>query len=406
MKWNKQINWPITGVIFSAITFHWILNHMDSVNGIFSWIIGLFTPFLFGCAIAFILNVPMRQIEQWLFSSNCKLSKSLQRIIAYLFTLLLVILVIGLAMFVIIPQIGESMRTLVDQIPDALRTVQAWIIEKADQNPEIAALLMEFDLSSFNVNLQQLITQAAEYIKAWAGEVVNFSVNAVGSVIGAVANFFIGFVFSIYLLLQKEKLASQSRQILYALFSEQTAERVLEIAQLTNRTFSSFLSGQCTEAIILGTLFFVSMSLLRMPYALMIGVLIAVTALIPIVGAFIGCVIGVFMILIVNPMQALFFVILFLVLQQIEGNLIYPHVVGNSVGLPSMWVLAAVTIGGKLMGIAGMLVFIPLCSVCYALFRSFIKERLRQRGIDDERLQYAGQECVSTSCEEKQNKVK
>ena len=404
MKWHKQINWPITGVIFSAITFHWTINHMGTVGGLLSWLVRLLSPFLFGCAIAFILNVPMRQIEQRLFSSNCKLSKPLQRVIAYIVTLLLVILVIGLALFVIIPQVGESMRALVDQIPDALRTAQAWITETAERNPEIAALVMEFDFSSFNLNLQQLITQMAEYIKAWAGDVVNFGVNAVGSVIGAVANFFIGFVFSIYLLLQKEKLAGQSRQILYALFSEQTAERVLDIAHLANRTFSSFLSGQCTEAVILGALFFVAMSLFRMPYALMVGVLIAVTALIPIVGAFIGCVIGAFMILIVNPMQALFFVILFLLLQQIEGNLIYPHVVGNSVGLPSMWVLAAVTVGGKLMGVVGMLVFIPLCSVCYALFRSFIKERLRRRGISADRLRCAT-ECESASCEKDKNKV-
>lgn len=406
MKWHKQINWPVAGTIFSSILFYWALHHAQTVKGLFSWILGLLSPFLLGCAIAFVLNVPMRQIERKLYPSLGKLPDSVKRIIAYLITLLLVILVISLVLFVVIPQLGESMRALIEQIPSALQSVQVRITEIAEKYPEIANLIMDFDFSEFNLNLDQLITQLIEYAKTWAGDVVDFGMSAVGSVVGAAANFLIGFVFSIYLLLQKEKLCGQSKQIVYALFSERFADRIVEIAHLSNKTFSSFLSGQCTESIILGSLFFVSMSILRMPYALMVGVLIAVTALIPIVGAFIGCVVGAFMILIVNPMQALIFVILFLVLQQIEGNLIYPHVVGNSVGLPSMWVLAAVTIGGKLMGIVGMLVFIPLCSVVYALFRSFIKERLIQKGIPSEKVRYAGSESICPSCGIEENKVK
>ena len=144
---------------------------------------------------------------------------------------------------------------------------------------------------------------------------------------------------------------------------------------------SSFITGQCVEAVILGAVFFVSMTILRIPYALLVGCLIAVTALIPIVGAFIGCIVGAFLLLMVSPMQALFFVVLFLILQQVEGNLIYPHVVGSSVGLPSIWVLVAVSVGGSLMGIAGMLVFIPLTSVLYALFREFVYQRLQAKGL-------------------------
>ena len=169
--------------------------------------------------------------------------------------------------------------------------------------------------------------------------------------------------------------------MLYALLPETWADRTLEVLRLSSRTFSSFLSGQCVEAVILGSLFVVAMTVCRMPYALLVGVLIALTALIPVVGAFIGCVVGALLIAVTNPWQAVGFVALFLVLQQIEGNLIYPHVVGSSVGLPSIWVLAAVTLGGKLMGIAGMLFFIPLCSVLYALFRGFVKGRLEARGV-------------------------
>ena len=169
--------------------------------------------------------------------------------------------------------------------------------------------------------------------------------------------------------------------MIYGLLPLRQADRTLEILRLASRTFSSFLSGQCLEACILGTLFAVAMTIFRMPYALLVGVLIALTALIPIVGAFIGCVVGALLILMVDPVKALVFVILFLVLQQVEGNLIYPHVVGSSVGLPSIWVLCAVTLGGSLMGIVGMLVFIPLCSVFYALFRTFVKERLARRKV-------------------------
>ena len=203
------------------------------------------------------------------------------------------------------------------------------------------------------------------------------------TVINSVMNFCVAFVFACYILLQKEKLAVQIRKILYAFFSKKVVTKVLDIASLSYKTFANFVTGQCCEAVILGTMFFISMSILRFPYALLVGVLIAFTALIPIFGAFIGCFLGTFLILVADPMKAIAFVILFLVLQQVEGNLIYPHVVGGSVGLPSIWVLVAVTVGGSLMGIVGMLVFIPICSVLYALFREMVYKRLKERGIHD-----------------------
>jgi len=205
--------------------------------------------------------------------------------------------------------------------------------------------------------------------------------------VSGVSTFVIGLVFSFYILLQKEALARQGRQCLYALLPEAAADETLKVLRLTSKTFSSFLSGQCLEACILGSMFAVSMALFRMPYALLVGVLIALTALIPIVGAFIGCAVGFLLIAITDLWKALAFVVLFLVLQQVEGNLIYPHVVGSSVGLPSIWVLAAVTVGGKLLGILGMLVFIPLCSVLYTLFRRFILNRLDRRRVPAEKWQ-------------------
>ena len=232
-----------------------------------------------------------------------------------------------------------------------------------------------------------------KYIKEididWAGVIknmVNFAKNGIGSVFSSTFGFitsviskvtsgFIGFVFAIYVLSQKEKLAGQGKRVLYVLFKENVASKIISVLQRTRDTFASFITGQCIEAVILGTMFFVTLSIIRFNYALLIGVLIAVTALVPIFGAFVGCAVGTFLLLVENPVQALWFLIIFQVLQQIEGNLIYPHVVGGSIGLPSIWVLVAVTVGGNLFGIAGMLFFIPLSSVLYSFFREFVSGR-------------------------------
>lgn len=210
---------------------------------------------------------------------------------------------------------------------------------------------------------------------------MNTTMSAVGSLVSGFATFFIAFSFACYVLFQKEKLHVQIRKIFFAFIPKQKATMFLDICSLTYRTFANFLTGQCVEAVILGSMFVITLSILKMPYALLIGVLIAFTALIPVFGAFIGCVMGCFLIFMVSAKQAILFIVVFLVLQQIEGNLIYPHVVGGSVGLPSIWVLAAVTIGGNLMGIVGMLVFIPLVSVLYTIFREFVYSRLKKQHI-------------------------
>jgi len=199
-------------------------------------------------------------------------------------------------------------------------------------------------------------------------------------------NAVIGLVFSLYCLARKDILASQGRKILYSILPEAAADETVRILRLTNSTFSNFISGQCLEACILGGLFAVSMAIFKMPYIPLISVLIAITALVPIVGAFIGCILGAFFILVNDPIQAVLFIALFLVLQQIEGNLIYPKVVGTSIGLPGMWVLVAVTVGGEVMGIVGMLVMIPLASVCYTLLREYTSKMVQDKGIDPDKL--------------------
>ena len=345
-------------------------------------LVGILSPFLVGGAIAFILNVPMHFLENKPLRPlrDSKRLKKLARPAALLLTLLLVILVILILLLVIIPQLGESLASLGAAIQAAIPRFINWAEDLFVNNPDIGAWLnAQFSELSFDWNT--LLNRAAEFLRDSVGGVLNITISTVRSLISGVASAFIAFVFACYILLQKEKLGRHFRKALYAILPRPAAEKTMSVASLSYRIFSSFITGQCIEAVILGTMFFVVLSILKIPYALLIGCLIAVTALIPIVGAFIGCAVGAFLLLMVSPGKALLFIILFLVLQQIEGNLIYPHVVGSSVGLPSIWVLMAVTVGGSLMGVAGMLLFIPLTSVAYALFRDFVNRRLQERRI-------------------------
>ncbi|WP_300412259.1 AI-2E family transporter [uncultured Oscillibacter sp.] len=374
MDWNREQIKQRLLVVCGGVAFFCALQNLPAVAGALRWALGILSPFLAGGAIAFILNVPMRAIEGQL--PKGKRWRSLRRPLALVLTLAAVTGVVTLAVCVVSPGIADAVRSITGQLPAAIQRVQEQLAALESWLPQLETLAADFE-----IDWKALSEKAIALARDWGGGLVSSGGVLMAGVVSGVSTFVIGLIFSFYVLLQKERLSRQGRQVFYALFPEPWADKALEVLRLSNRTFSSFLSGQCVEAVILGTLFVVAMTLCRMPYALLVGVLIALTALIPVVGAFIGCVVGALLIAVTNPWQAVGFVVLFLVLQQIEGNLIYPHVVGSSVGLPSIWVLAAVTLGGKLMGIAGMLFFIPLCSVLYALFRGFVKDRLKERNI-------------------------
>ena len=372
---DKNMKRQILQIVAFAILLYCAVTHIDIVWYVFRNFLSLLAPFILGGSIAFIINVPMKNIEKHLFKKNVKMQK-FKRPLSYVLTLLLILGILALALVVIIPELVNTTKMLAQQIPIAFNAVQNWIQKNSEYWPMIATYI-----ESAEIDFSSLSSKAVTLLQSGASKFFSSSVDVIGSVISGIVSFVIGIVFSVYLLFQKEKLSCQAKKILYALLPVKTADRVVSVTSLANHTFSNFLSGQCLEACILGTLFVIVMSILRMPYAVMIGVVIALTALIPVVGGFIGCAVGMFLIVMVNPMQALWFLVLFLILQQLEGNLIYPRVVGNSVGLPSIWVLAAVSIGSSLFGILGILVFIPLCSVCYALFRDFVHVRLKKRNI-------------------------
>lgn len=367
-------------VVFTALVVACLWKYEDVLK-ILGFILNVIFPFVLGGAIAFVLNVPMSFVERHLFSEEKTAKKPVLKKIARPASMILVLVavigVVVVVMFVLIPQLGRTFSSLGESIQAFIPKVQMWVEDTFHGNKEIMKRVNELEF-----DWDKIMSTGIDFLGYGAGSVLDSTITAAKSIVSSIATFFIAFVFALYVLLQKEKLGVQSKKVLFAFVRKGRAEAALEVLALTYHTFSSFLTGQCVEAIILGGMFVVSMTLLRLPYALLSGIVIAFTALIPIFGAFIGCAVGAFLIFMVDPMKALIFVALFLVLQQIEGNLIYPHVVGNSVGLPSIWVLAAVSVGGSLMGVVGMLVFIPVVSVLYALFREVVYLKLKQRGIE------------------------
>lgn len=373
-------------IAFAALAFT-AFEWFDGAARAAVFLLDLLAPFLAGGAVAFVLNVPMRFIESKLPPTPGGKPTASRRVrrflrpVSLLLTFLFVVLVILVLVLVIAPELVRTVAGLGVTIQNAVLRFLNWAEEMFANTPQVMEWLNSLTFNWQSINWQSLINQVVDVVKSGATSILSSAFSTAMNVFNGVADTFIAFFFACYLLLQKEKLGLQCRKALYALLPRKGADQVVEVFSLSHRIFSSFITGQCTEAVILGTMFFIVMSILNMPYAVLVGCTIAVTALIPIVGAFIGCGLGAFLLLMVSPMQALIFVAMFLILQQVEGNLIYPHVVGSSVGLPSIWVLAAVSIGGSLMGVAGMLLFIPMTSVIYTLFRQFVYRRLREKNL-------------------------
>lgn len=379
MDLNKGNMKKIRGLIlFTAVVCLAVVKIDVLLEGIF-FLLSIVRPFIYGAAIAFVLNIPMKAIEKGLFSkTKSPKADKIKRPLSIFLSFAAVVLVLVFVTVTVVPQVTKTMIELGNKIPQFLAETQIWLEELFASQPRLLAQLEEFDPTE--INWDSMVNTVIDFLKNGLGNVVNSTVIVASTIIGGVVNIFVALVFSFYILAQKEKLGSQFKRMLHAYCPQKVYDKVLEVASLAGKNFSSFITGQCTEAVILGMMFVISMVLFRFPYAVMVGVLIAFTALIPIVGAFIGCFVGAFLIMVDDPVKAIGFLVLFIVLQQIEGNLIYPHVVGSSVGLPSIWVLAAVTIGGSLMGVVGMLIFIPILSTVYALVREDVNERNGKNG--------------------------
>lgn len=403
LELNKKTLRNLFLVVAGGIVLYWLLHETDRVKAVYSVVKGIFAPFVLGAALAFILNVPMRAFEGLLKKVK---NERWRRVLAVLLTFVAVLLVLTLVCLLLIPQLIKTIQSLIPSLIEFAGEVEAFFYEFLNENPRLMEWIVNnTDLES--VDWASLIQQAISVLGTSVSSIISGTFSAIGSVFSALVNFVIAIVFALYSLFQKETLARQGRKLLYAFVPERVSDHIVRILRLSNSTFSNFLSGQCVEVCILGCLFAVSMAIFKMPYIPLISVLIAVTAFIPIVGAFIGCVVGAFLIFVNDPLLAVWFVVMFLVLQQIENNLIYPRVVGTSIGLNGMWVLVAVAVGGELFGIAGMFLMIPFASVLYTLLQEVTNKSLTGKSIDPEKLKDQPPELRSHFKEKrKQNKAK
>lgn len=379
MNLNQKNVKKIRGLILFTGIICLILMKFDLLMQAVFFVINILKPFILGGMIAFVINIPMRFFENKLFypkkisEKGKRILEKIRRPVSLVIAMLAVLLVITLVILTVIPQIVATVKLLAMEIPIFLQNLQSQLTVVFASNPALLSELVSIEIPQ--IDWQETVKTVWDFLQNGMGSMLSSTFTVASSIASGTINFFIALVFSFYILVQKEKLGSQVKRTIQAYTKPQVYQWIMKVFDLLNRNFSHFITGQCTEAVILGTMFVVAMAIFGFPYAIMVGVLIAFTALIPIVGAFIGCFIGAFLILVDDPAKAIWFLVLFIILQQIEGNFIYPHVVGNSVGLPSIWVLAAVTIGGSLMGIAGMLIFIPLLSTVYMLLRDDVNKR-------------------------------
>ncbi len=373
MDVNKRALREIVALAGLLLLGYWGLQNLDTLGSWLSWGVNLFMPFVIGGALAFILHVPMHAIETRL---PAKLAKG-RRGIAFALTLLGLAAVLSLVSGLVIPQLVTTVMRLTTALPGFGTTILAFLYEISAAFPFLEPMIAEWA----TLNWQTLAESAFTFITQYGSSLMGDTVSAASGIFGGIISGVVSFIFCLYLLFGQETLSRQGRMLLYAFLPEKRAARILEIGNRSKRIFASFLTGQCLEAVILGLIFAVAMGLLGMPYIPLICVLISVTALIPMVGAFLGCAIGALLIAVDDPLQALGFCVLFIVIQQLENNLIYPRVVGNSVGLPSMWVLVAITVGGGVGGVAGMILMIPLTSVLYSILCETVYKRLTERGL-------------------------
>lgn len=374
IPFNKKFLKYVLLVITFTFFLFWVATNADKAFGAVEKVVTLFSPFLVGLCLAFIINtllVPFEKIWDKIPSKKSRKAKAkLKRPVCLILSTLIVIGAVFAIIFMLIPELINTISSLVKMLPDVAKKLEGWWIDLRVwlEHYNIVLPALDFDTS-------KVLDTVNTFISNYGEKFINTTFHITTTIVTFVVNLVLAIVFSIYLLSQKETIGRQVKKVLFAVFRNDKVEKLLSVASLSNQSFSKFVAGQLLEAVIIGTLCFIGMLIFRMPYAGVISVLVGFTALVPVFGALIGTAVGAFLILLVNPMKALWFVVFIIVLQQVEGNFIYPKVVGKSVGLPGIWVLVAVTIGGGAFGIPGMLFGVPVCSVVYVLIKEFVAKR-------------------------------
>lgn len=379
---NKKTLKFVLIVITFALVLSWGLNHSEAFKGALADILGLFSPFFTGACIAFIINTILRPIEKLWDKVPQKLRTKhfdkAKRPVCLTFSILIVMGSVFAILFMIIPQFIETITSFANKLPEYISNLSGLLAR-------FKAFLARhnFIVPSFELNWNKIGNYISKLVSDYSETFINATVEITTTIVTAIVNFIIAIFFSVYILAKKERLGKHLSRLLYATTSKRKSEKIIKIAKLTSDTFTKFVTGQLLEAIIIGVLCFVGMLILNIPFAGIVSVLIGFTALIPVFGALFGTIIGALLILLIEPIKALWFIIFIIVLQQIETNLIYPKVVGKTVGLPGVLVLVSVTIGGGAFGILGMLFSVPVCTVLYCLYKEFVSNRLKKKNIPE-----------------------
>lgn len=352
------------------------VKYFEQILGAGAMVLRAAAPLLVGCVIAYVLDILLKKIERLYFpgSRNKGIIKS-RRPVCIVLSLFILFTILSLVVNLVVPELLSSIRLITDEIPPLLEEIRIWAISHSSEIPSF-----QDALESMNVDWQDMARKTVNFVLTGAGGIFNSIFALLMGVFGKAAQTLIGLIFAIYLLSSKETIKMQMERLMKATMKPATRKTVFYVLGTLHSTFTSFITGQCMEAVIIGILCALGMSLLRIPYAVMTGAVVGVTALIPVVGAYIGAVVGAFMVFTVNPVQALLFLVFLVILQQVEGNLIYPKVVGGSIGLPGIWVLAAVTVGGGVMGVGGMLLGVPLAASVYKMVGDGVAHRLDGKG--------------------------
>ena len=379
---DKKIK-TILIIVLLGVLFNWTLNNVGVLANSVQYIIKIFLPFIFGASFAFVLTIPINHIEK-LLESKFDWSKKINRAVSLLIALILLFVIVTLLMMVIIPELLQTFDFLLKEIPNIVVRIQ----ERATNLIEDHPIILEF-IETLDINTSSLFEGFQKSFEGIVGTLSTSLMSIFGSIVETITVLFIGVTFSIYVVIAKDDLNRQSKEILYAFLPLEKADYVMHIANLSYKSFAGFLMGQGIESVVLASIIFVAMTIFRMPYAMLISVIVLLTAIIPIFGAIFASVVGVVLILTVDPWMALWFFLMFQTIQQLENNLIYPRVVGKKVGIPSIWVLFSITIGGSLMGLVGMIVSIPIFSIIYILLKEKVHANLKDKGITQQDIEEA-----------------
>ncbi len=386
MNWQKKDIINICKIVAFAVILYWMLQNISLLYNVFCSLAGIFKPFIIGIGIAFVLNIPMTIFEKNVFKSKKKKNKKIKtevskakRALSIILSLMIIICVLVGIIILVVPELIDVIREIVDYLPQLLGRAKLVIKDLMREYPDIKGTLetLQFNLENVNSEMtNQLTTLGATLVTRFFG--------MISSTLGWLLNLVIAIIFAIYVLMGKEKIFVQLKRFLYASVNKNIADKIYRIAKLSNRSFYNFVTGQFTECILLGSLCAIGMLILRLPYSATIGALVAVTAFIPIVGALIGGLVGVILLIPISINKALIFLIFFIILQQTENNVLYPKVVGDKVGVPGVLVLIAVALGSALGGVVGMIICLPITSVIYTLLGEFMSKRLKEKNIEIE----------------------